>query len=168
MDMVIWLVIGLVVGGAIGAVLAWWWSRGHGGEQNLAAIKAENEQFRGEVNQHFVETARLINQLTDSYKAVFDHLSSGAEKLVDEKTLAEQMPRVSSREVRLRHLGKTGDDTEVGSGKGELKARPAAESRRLGGGAPSADKPSAEKTSGDKTDPLRPDARPPKGRGGTD
>lgn len=105
MEMMIWLVLGLVAGAAIGAVSMWWWSRSGGGGENIAELKRENEKFRNEVTEHFVETAQLINQLTDSYKAVFDHLSSGAEKLVDDKALAERMPRVSSQEVRLRHLG---------------------------------------------------------------
>jgi len=120
MEMVIWLVLGLVAGAAIGAVSMWWWNRSGGGGENIAELKRENEKFRNEVTEHFVETAQLINQLTDSYKAVFDHLSSGADKLVDDKALAERMPRVSSQEVRLRHLGtpeKTGLEKSA-SGKG--------------------------------------------------
>ncbi len=107
MEIVIWLIVGLVAGAAIGAVSVWWFNRSRGGRAGIAAIRRENEQFRNEVSEHFVETARLINQMTDSYKAVFDHLSKGADKLVDDKILAERMPRVSSQEVRLRHMGKT-------------------------------------------------------------
>lgn len=104
MDFMIWLIAGLVVGAAIGAVTVWM-LRSKDGEPSVRALKKDNERFRNEVTDHFVETARLINELTDSYKAVFDHLSHGADSLVDDKELAERMPRVSGREVRLRHLG---------------------------------------------------------------
>ncbi|MDT8448821.1 MAG: DUF1043 family protein [Wenzhouxiangellaceae bacterium] len=104
MEFAIWLIVGVVIGGAVGAALTWWFAgRGSGG--SVEKLKRENDAFREQVNEHFVETAQLINQLTDSYKAVFDHLSGGAEKLVDKKAIAERMPRVSDREVRLRHLG---------------------------------------------------------------
>jgi len=96
--------IGVVIGGLV--CLPWivmQWRTGSG--ESIQRLKQENEKFREEVTEHFVETARLINQMTDSYKAVFDHLSQGAEKLVDDKALSERMPRVSQQEVKLRHLG---------------------------------------------------------------
>jgi len=105
MQIAIWLFAGVVIGAALGAVATWWWSRGRGGGDTIGQLKRENEKFREEVAEHFVETARLINRMTDSYKEVFDHLSQGADRLVDERRLSEKMPRVSDREVRLRHLG---------------------------------------------------------------
>jgi len=105
MDPIFWLIAGLLAGAALGAIVAWWMANKRGSAGNLAQLKAENERFREEVTEHFVETARLINQLTDSYKAVFDHLSSGAEKLVDEKALSDRLPSVEAREVRLYRIG---------------------------------------------------------------
>jgi len=117
----IWLIVGIFAGVAIGAgVMAWRARRGAGGA-SIEAMKRENEKFRDEVTEHFVETARLINQMTDSYKAVFDHLSQGADRLVDDKALAERMPRVSDQEVRLRHLGAP---ESTGRSPGSTSARP--------------------------------------------
>lgn len=118
MEFVIWLIVGLAVGGAIGAVATWWISRARGGAVSVAELKRENEKFRNEVTEHFVETGRLINQLTDSYKAVFDHLSSGAEKLVDDEALAERLPPSGGEEVRLRHFGAP---DSAGAGKSAAK-----------------------------------------------
>ena len=102
--------IGLFLGVLLGGVGVWLWLRSRpGGGQTVSEIKKENQQFREEVNQHFVQTAELINQLTDSYKAVFDHLSDGAERLVDQKTIEERMPRVGNQEVRLKRLGSRED-----------------------------------------------------------
>lgn len=121
MEIVIWLIVGLVVGGAIGAMATWWISRARGGAVSVMQLKQENDRFKNEVTEHFVETARLINQMTDSYKQVFDHLSSGAETLVDEKSLAERLPPASGQEVKLRQFGassasETGGDESGKSG----------------------------------------------------
>lgn len=105
MEFLIWLIIGLVAGGVLGALATWYISRARGGSVSAMQIKQENERFRNEVTEHFVETGRLINQMTDSYKQVFDHLSSGAEKLVDEKSLAERLPPAGGEEVRLSQFG---------------------------------------------------------------
>jgi uncharacterized protein len=106
-------IIALVVGALLGATGAWLWLRQRGvGGESVEEIRQENARFREEVNEHFVQTAELINQLTDSYKAVFDHLSDGAEKLVDEEAVRERMPRVSDREVKLKHIGsRNGEDS---------------------------------------------------------
>lgn len=111
METWVWLIIGLAVGIGVGAVGALLIRKNTGSQRSIADLKKENEQFREEVSGHFVETARLINRMTDSYKDVFDHLSRGAETLVDDKSLRERMPLVSGREVRLKHLG-----TQAGSG----------------------------------------------------
>ncbi len=106
MDMVWTGIIALIIGFLLGGTGAWIWLRQRGGaDGSVAELKKENERFREEVNEHFVQTAELINQLTDSYKAVFDHLSAGADKLVDKDAVRERMPRVSDREVRLKHIG---------------------------------------------------------------
>jgi uncharacterized membrane-anchored protein YhcB (DUF1043 family) len=96
------VIIGILIGGT--AVAIWLKKRGGSGE-TVASLKRENAQFREEVNEHFVQTAELINQLTDSYKAVFDHLSEGAEKLVDAEVVRERMPQVGHEEVRLKRIG---------------------------------------------------------------
>ena len=126
-------IVGLVLGLLIGGVGVWFWLRSRpGATQSVASLQKENQQFREEVNQHFVQTAELINQLTDSYKAVFDHLSDGAERLVDEKTIEERMPRVGNQEVRLKRIGSREGDP---SGSGKAPASPKKP------GSPDSDKP---------------------------
>ncbi|MDR9389569.1 MAG: DUF1043 family protein [Wenzhouxiangella sp.] len=98
--------LGVLIGGALVGVVLWW--RAHRLEKagrSVKALEAEHAKFRGEVNDHFVETAELINRLTDSYKAVFDHLSQGAEQLVEDRVAQSQMPKVGDGEVRLKHIG---------------------------------------------------------------
>lgn len=111
-----WIAGALVLGFAIGALVVWLINRKAAGpSHSVKALREESERFREEVNDHFVETAELINQLTDSYKKVFDHLSEGAERLVDEKVIRERMPEVSDQEIRLKRIGQTStrsDSTE--------------------------------------------------------
>ncbi len=99
-------IAGLAIGLMVGATAVWLWLDSKASDpESVETLKRENELFREEVNEHFVQTAELINQLTDSYKAVFDHLSDGAEKLVDEKAIRERMPQVTDEEIRLKRLG---------------------------------------------------------------
>jgi uncharacterized membrane-anchored protein YhcB (DUF1043 family) len=98
--------LGVLIGGALMGVVLWWRARRlEQAGRSVKALEAEHAKFRGEVNDHFVETAELINRLTDSYKAVFDHLSQGAEQLVEDRVAQSQMPKVGDGEVRLKHIG---------------------------------------------------------------
>lgn len=105
MDVWVGVLIAGVVGFGLGLLVMWWADRKRSGGSSVATLKKEHEQFREQVTDHFVETAERINRLTDSYKDLFDHLSHGAETLVDESSLRERMPRVSDQEVRLKRLG---------------------------------------------------------------
>jgi len=118
---VIGLLAGLIVGVSIAAIVM---KNRDGSDESVVSIKRENEAFRDEVNEHFVQTAELINQLTDSYKAVFDHLSDGAEKLVDPEVVRERMPQVGQEEVRLKRIGtvKPSDTDEDGEVPGPSEA----------------------------------------------
>ncbi len=99
-----WALIGLLIGLALGALIYRLLAPA-AQEASVEKLKQENARFHDQVNDHFVETANLINQLTDSYKAVFDHLSSGASELVDPETLRKRLPATDDREVRLRRIG---------------------------------------------------------------
>ena len=50
-------------------------------EQELDGLKTEFTGYRDEVNEHFKTTANLVHELTNSYKAVYEQLASGSEKL---------------------------------------------------------------------------------------
>lgn len=134
------LILGMLVGGAL---VGLWLQRGSGSGQSVAELKRENARFREDVNEHFIQTAELINQLTDSYKAVFDHLSEGAEKLVEPDVVRERMPQVTDEEVRLKRLGaprtqsdEDGDGREPESGETETSERSQSKSEDRDGEAP--------------------------------
>lgn len=100
------IVIGLVIGGLVvlGSML-WRQRREEQAGRSVRALERAHQAFRDDVNHHFVETAELINRLTDSYKAVFDHLAEGADRLVEDRVVQEKMPKVGDHEVRIQHIG---------------------------------------------------------------
>ena len=104
METWIWISMAAIAGALIGGGAVWLLGRSRSGGPSIAELEKENQRFKTEVTDHFVETARLINQMTDSYKAVFDHLSGGAQRLVDPKDLSERLA-VEQREVHLHRIG---------------------------------------------------------------
>ena len=50
-------------------------------ENQFKDMQQQQENYQQEVSEHFVETAELLNQLTNSYRDVHNHLAKGAQKL---------------------------------------------------------------------------------------
>lgn len=97
------LVLGLALGGALALAL-----RGRSRESNdpeVQRLRREMESYREEVGEHFVETAALVNSLTQTYKAVYDHLESGAYRLVGETELRARLEDVDAEPVMLEYIG---------------------------------------------------------------
>jgi len=52
-------------------------------ENELGSTKEELSNYQHEVAEHFIATSKLINELTQSYKNVHEHLASGAIELTN-------------------------------------------------------------------------------------
>jgi uncharacterized membrane-anchored protein YhcB (DUF1043 family) len=50
-------------------------------ENQLQEMQQQQENYQHEVSEHFVETSKLLNQMTDSYREVHKHLAKGAQLL---------------------------------------------------------------------------------------
>jgi uncharacterized membrane-anchored protein YhcB (DUF1043 family) len=57
-------------------------------EKEVDQLKGEQLHLKDSLQQHFHQTADLANELTSSYKALYEHLAGGAEKFT-EKPLAD-------------------------------------------------------------------------------
>lgn len=55
-------------------------------ESQLDELKKQAKDYQHEVTEHFNETAGLLNQLTDSYRDVHNHLAKGAQLLATDST----------------------------------------------------------------------------------
>jgi uncharacterized membrane-anchored protein YhcB (DUF1043 family) len=61
----------------------------------LTALKSEHESYKGHVTEHFLKTSELVANMTASYKAVYDHLATGAQSLCSD-TDALEAPKFGS------------------------------------------------------------------------
>jgi len=64
-------------------------------EDELKGVQEELNQYRTEVTSHFSKTAELFNSITANYRALYQHLADGAQKLcaVDAQLLGS-MPKL--------------------------------------------------------------------------
>lgn len=71
-------------------------------ERKLDQVMQEKRGYEAEVVEHFSQTARLLNSLTDSYREVHNHLSEGAGRLCQDHA-----------PVSLGRLQDRGDDAAI-------------------------------------------------------
>lgn len=67
-------------------------------ETKLQELSEEHENYKSSVHSHFNGTARLLNEMTDSYRNVYQHLAKGAQNLC---------PDYISSQLSLENLGGT-------------------------------------------------------------
>jgi hypothetical protein len=53
-------------------------------EEQLEKAHKEHQAYRSNVTTHFQKTAELVGKMTESYKAVYDHLAYGSQTLAGE------------------------------------------------------------------------------------
>ena len=85
--LIIVAVIALICGCLIGALLSKTLSpeqqKARSLETKLQASEERIKEYQQEVTDHFAETAKLVNTLTQSYRDVHEHLASDALKLAN-------------------------------------------------------------------------------------
>jgi len=87
------LMLGILIGTVLGFVLSLLFKKLGGGEGSFKVkeLKAEHEQYRKKVDDHFVNTAVLFKGLTDQYRDVYRHIASGAGDLCSDEAKALQV-----------------------------------------------------------------------------
>lgn len=73
--------IGIGLGVAIGRSMYSTEDHSEALQQEMDQLKKEYDDYRNSVNQHFATTSDLVNELTDSYRKVYQHLATGAQTL---------------------------------------------------------------------------------------
>ncbi|MEW7980725.1 MAG: DUF1043 family protein [gamma proteobacterium symbiont of Phacoides pectinatus] len=68
-------------------------------KERLERLQQEFDEYRTAVGRHFVETSTLVNNLTQSYREVHQHLSGGAQTLCSED-LALELQRTTVPLIR--------------------------------------------------------------------
>lgn len=86
----IFTVVSLLIGFSLGLIFSRLFPAGKEEkialEEKLKEKEEELAKYQSDVSTHFAKTADLVNNLTDSYKAVHQHLASGVQNLCPENT----------------------------------------------------------------------------------
>ena len=77
-------------------------------EAELEQLKEETNQYRQEVSNHFQRTSELVQEMTQSYRSVYEHLATGSEKLCSDRI---QTPLLDFPEQSSLGHETTGEDT---------------------------------------------------------
>lgn len=93
--------IALVIGFLLGTVIQMRLKPKSGDIDKLKAemekTRAEMEQYKASVNRHFNKTSDLVNELTQDYVKVYQHLAEGAQSLSDTPVFAQMLEQSQGR-----------------------------------------------------------------------
>lgn len=89
------LLLGLLIGMALG-------KKSPGGEAKKA--QKELEDYKAAVSQHFGKTADLVDNLTNSYRDVFEHLGTSAKELLSEEDVKRHLQSRAEKAVTLTYI----------------------------------------------------------------
>lgn len=72
-------------------------------ESHLTELQQQQQTYQTEVTEHFEETAKLLDQLTSSYRDVHNHLAQGAHLLAEESVgeSLQMLPEIESKKETL-------------------------------------------------------------------
>jgi uncharacterized protein len=115
--LIITAVAALLAGGAIGAILV---KSLHPQEQQNRDMEhrlesAENKlsDYQQEVSEHFAETSQLVNNLTQSYKDVHEHLANSALTLTNPDISRQLIEAGDGKLINSDTSGDKKDDTDT-------------------------------------------------------
>lgn len=85
--------IGLVVGGVIGVLATRFGSRKlrdqHALQYELEKTKDELKEFKQELNNHFVRSSELLENMSQNYHELYQHMASTTKELLPEQNAQE-------------------------------------------------------------------------------
>ncbi len=103
-DQVFYLFSAVLLGLVIGALIMYFASGKNSNSAKTAELEKKLKIYQEDVVQHFEKTADLVDDLTESYKKVFDHLGSSAKELMTDEQLQLQMEKRQGKKVTLEFL----------------------------------------------------------------
>ena len=119
MDNQVFIIISAVLFGlVVGAIIMYFASgSSKNEEEKIAQVEKKLNKYQQDVVQHFETTADLVDDLTQSYKKVFDHLSVSAKQLLTDEQVKEQIEKRKDKKIVLGFLS---DESEVNGQEAEV------------------------------------------------
>ena len=104
-----WIVglLGFLLGTTLGCIAAYLvFSRNgktHELQTELNELKENFTNYRDQVTQHFMQTSSLVLAMTENYRAVYEHLASGAQHLCNVDKRANRLQQKKNEEIDTTH-----------------------------------------------------------------
>lgn len=104
-DQVFYLFSAVLLGLVLGALFMYFATGANkDSDQTIKELEKKLNNYQEDVSNHFEETADLVDELTNSYKKVFDHLSKSARKLMTKEQIQHQIEKRKGNKVTLEFL----------------------------------------------------------------
>lgn len=103
-DQIFYLFSAVLLGLVIGALIMYFASGKGSNSAKTVELEEKLKTYQEDVVQHFEKTADLVDDLTQSYKKVFDHLGNSARELMTDEQLQLQMEKRKGQKVTLEFL----------------------------------------------------------------
>ena len=84
--------------------------------QQYEAVKASFDQYRQQVDQHFIDTASAVDEMNRSYQKVLQQLSADARQLMEHSTMQEQLSQRADKSVTMAFL----TETDIGENQSDV------------------------------------------------
>jgi uncharacterized membrane-anchored protein YhcB (DUF1043 family) len=118
----LWVVgiLSFLLGGGVGCIFAYLLFARNGRTRQLQLeLNQLTERFtdyRDQVTQHFMRTSELVQEMTHSYRSVYEHLASGAQHLCGEQPETTTLDHRESEQLAAAAgtAGAMRDDTDAG------------------------------------------------------
>ena len=77
--------------------------------EELSELRERFSDYRDQVTQHFMRTSELVQEMTQSYRAVYEHLATGAQELCEGKVEAPSLD-TSNKDLLVESVHPDDDD----------------------------------------------------------
>lgn len=103
-DQIFYLFSAVLLGLVVGALIMYFSTGANkDSDKTIAELEKKIKTYQNDVAEHFEKTADLVDDLTQSYKNVFDHLGKSARDLMTDDQI-RQIERRQSNKVTLEFL----------------------------------------------------------------
>ena len=105
-----WLigVLGMLLGGMLGSIATYLVTARNRKtselQQELGQLRERFTDYRDQVTQHFMRTSELVQEMTRSYRDVYEHLAAGAQHLCGDDNDRQPLGHAAT-EARLAEAG---------------------------------------------------------------
>ena len=104
-------ILGFLIGIILGSITTYLASSRNGKTQQLQSelndLKERFTDYRDTVTQHFMQTSNLVQEMTERYRAVYEHLANGAQHLCNVDTGVNHLSRERTDEIATAKAAST-------------------------------------------------------------